>query len=111
MKQEFTWHAFENAAMPSRSTRLMNILMNIVAEYFAYVGVIGVAVCIAVMSLAFSAAVGIQVLDKVAKPGLFETEVQRSAPATKAPEVQPFKPARFAMTPVQNQGDVISSDY
>ena len=107
MKQEFTWHAFENAEMPSRSTRPMNI----VAEYFAYVGVIGVAVCIAVMSLAFSAAVGIQVLDKVAKPGLFETEVQRSAPATKAPEVQPFKPARFAMTPVQNQGDVISSDY
>ena len=62
-------------------------------EYFAYVGVIGVAVCIAVMSLAFSAAVGIQVLDKVAKPGFFETEMQRSAPATKAPEVQPFEPA------------------
>ena len=69
MKQEFTWHAFENAETPSRSTHLINI----VTEYFAYVGVIGVAVCIAVMTLAFSAAVGIQVLDEVAKPGLFET--------------------------------------
>jgi hypothetical protein len=109
MKQEFTWHAFENAQTPSRSTRLINI----VTEYFAYVGVIGVAVCIAVMTLAFSAAVGIQVLDKVAKPGFFETQMQQSAPATKAPEVQPFKPARFAMTSTSNRvkGDVVSSDY
>ena len=66
MKQEFTWHAFENAEMPSRSTRLINI----VAEYFAYVGVIGVAVCIAVMTLAFSAAVGIQVLDEGREAGI-----------------------------------------
>jgi hypothetical protein len=109
MKQEFTWHAFENAETSSRSTRLINI----VTEYFAYVGVIGVAVGIAVMTLAFSAAVGIQVLDKVAKPGFFETEMLQSAPATKTPEVQPFKPARFAMTSTSNRvkGDIVSSDY
>ena len=73
--------------------------MDLVTEYFAYVGIIGVAVCVAVMTLAFSAAVGVQLLDKVAKPGFFETEMQRAPPATKAPAVQPFAPAEFAMMP------------
>jgi hypothetical protein len=80
MKQEFTWHALESAETPSRATRLMDL----VTEYFAYVGIIGVAVCVAVMTLAFSATVGIQLLDKVAKPGFFETEMQRPAPAIEA---------------------------
>ena len=111
MKQEFTWHALENAGTPSRAARLMDL----VTEYFAYVGIIGVAVCVAVMTLAFSAAVGVQLLDKVAKPGFFETEMQRASPATKAPTVQPFAPAEFAMmpgpVPLRMKDDVISSNY
>lgn len=111
MKQEFTWHALENAGTPSRAARLMDL----VTEYFAYVGIIGVAVCVAVMTLAFSAAVGVQLLDKVAKPGFFETEMQRAPPATKAPAVQPFAPAEFAMmpgpVPLRMKDDVISSNY
>ncbi len=111
MKQEFTWHALENAGTPSRAPRLMDL----VTEYFAHVGIIGVAVCVAVMTLAFSAAVGVQLLDKVAKPGFFETEMQRASPATKAPTVQPFAPAEFAMmpgpVPLRMKDDVISSNY
>jgi hypothetical protein len=95
MKQEFTWHALENAETPSRAA----CLMDLVTEYFAYVGIIGVAVCVAVMTLAFSAAVGVQLFDKVAKPGFFETEMQRAPPATKAPAVQPFRDDARAGTP------------
>jgi hypothetical protein len=91
MKQEFTWHALENAETPSRAARLMDL-----------------------MTLAFSAAVGVQLLDKVAKPGFFETEMQRAPPA-RAPAVQPFAPAEFAMmpgpVPLRMKHDVISSNY
>jgi hypothetical protein len=110
MKQDFASLALKSAETPSRAARLMDL----VTEYFAYVGVIGVAVCVAVMTLAFSAAVGIQLLDKLAKPGFFETEIQQTAPVTKMPAVQPFAPATFAMMPGPASGtkdDVISSNY
>jgi hypothetical protein len=95
MDQELTAQTRATAGASSRGARFMQIA----TDYFAYVGLLSVAVCVAVMTLAFSASIGIQVLDTVAKPGFLDGEIEAATPPSTPHKVRAVWLSQVAMVP------------
>lgn len=97
MKQDFVYHSL-NRPQPRRRARTAVAAQNAteaVKEYLAYVGLLSVAVAIAIMTFAYTAHLTISWLDVISKPGFFSTETHTLA----SPAASATAPTKFAMLP------------
>lgn len=93
MKQEFVYHALARSHTRSRKARAIAADASVpLKEYIAYVGMLSLAVIVALITFAYTANVTVKLLDTVIKPG-FLAQSQSVAP----------QPAKLAMLPAPVQ--------